>query len=712
MTAIVNAAPMVVDLGINDLSRRVVVNQELMVPQHLPKFYIYAEKGPVGSFYVDNTSKPLVGIYGDATFNPNSKYYLHQHPYLERVFSEGNSCVVHRLIPEDANDVANIVFYLDVLPTKVVVYAKNTDGSIEYDSNGDPVPEVDSNGDPVTVDGYKVKWVAERISTPYGTFAHRSRTIRLGTQFDGSVQSKQYPIFEITAKHPGEYGNKLSIRMFPAYRSDIVEFPVSILEEAYNYPYYLQLLKYNEVDGQISSRPTLLSSLIGGGSSRTRFTLQEDALDPISSERLGVVNIFSTGKAEKADYDEERNFGTFYIYNDNLELLLDSFRTAELDAPNVGGFRDPVLSKPNTKFAFNILGFCNSNGSPYDSVRVVDDIDSIRFTSSSDHLLGGGFDGSPTIESLDRQAMDDMENYADPFHEYNDLVGHPESIMYDSGFGVKTKKSMIKFISRRKDTVVVLSTYVSGQGKMPLGNQLSIGMTLRAAVGLYPESTYFNTPVTRGVIVVGSGSLDRFINTSDKKSFLKRIPATYEIALKSARYMGAANGALRNGFMFDKQPLSIIEELKDLDATWLPASTRNNFWSYGLNFILKNSTRSYFLPAIKTVYNDDTSILNSYFTVMVLAYVNKIAHAAWRQFSGTVSLTNAQLEEKINEFVFNNTKDRFDNKYVIIPNATVTEMDAVRGYSWTLPIKVYGNNMKTVMTTYTESYRMEDLTTR
>jgi hypothetical protein len=176
--------------------------------------------------------------------------------------------------------------------------------------------------------------------------------------------------------------------------------------------------------------------------------------------------------------------------------------------------------------------------------------------------------------------------------------------------------------------------------------------------------------------------------------------------------MGAANGALRNGFMFDKQPLSIIEELKDLDVTWLPASTRNNFWSYGLNFILKNSTRSYFLPAIKTVYNDDTSILNSYFTAMVLAYVNKIAHAAWRQFSGTVSFTNAQLEEKINEFVFNNTKDRFDNKYVIIPNATVTEMDAVRGYSWTLPIKVYGNNMKTVMTTYTESYRMEDLITR
>ena len=47
--------------------------------------------------------------------------------------------------------------------------------------------------------------------------------------------------------------------------------------------------------------------------------------------------------------------------------------------------------------------------------------------------------------------------------------------------------------------------------------------------------------------------------------------------------------------------------------------------------------------------------------------------------------------------------------FVIIPEAKVTEEDAMRGYSWNLNIKVYANNMKTVMTTSVESRRIADL---
>ena len=34
-----------------------------------------------------------------------------------------------------------------------------------------------------------------------------------------------------------------------------------------------------------------------------------------------------------------------------------------------------------------------------------------------------------------------------------------------------------------------------------------------------------------------------------------------------------------------------------------------------------------------------------------------------------------------------------------------------RGYSWTVPIKLYADNMKTVMTTYVQAYRMSSLST-
>ncbi len=94
---------------------------------------------------------------------------------------------------------------------------------------------------------------------------------------------------------------------------------------------------------------------------------------------------------------------------------------------------------------------------------------------------------------------------------------------------------------------------------------------------------------------------------------------------------------------------------------------------------------------------------------MAICQLNKVAHAAWREFSGVAYLTNAQLIDRVNEFVYNRTKDRFDARYVVIPDTTITEMDALRGFSWTQPIKIYSPSMKTVMTTYVQAYRIEDL---
>jgi hypothetical protein len=77
----------------------------------------------------------------------------------------------------------------------------------------------------------------------------------------------------------------------------------------------------------------------------------------------------------------------------------------------------------------------------------------------------------------------------------------------------------------------------------------------------------------------------------------------------------------------------------------------------------------------------------------------------------TISSTNKQFVEKVNEFVSNVVKDKFDGKFVIIPNATVTEFDELNGYSWILEIKIYSPNMKTVMSTYVTAFRINDLQT-
>jgi hypothetical protein len=139
MADIVNAAPMVIALDTRDLSTRVPPSSPLEISQHLLKRYLFAEKGPIGPSYVDFDKVSLIQQYGDATFDINKKYYTHQTVFVQALASVGNNCVVHRLVTSNAKDVANLALYLDLLPIKVPLYVRNSDGLLDLDSNGNPI---------------------------------------------------------------------------------------------------------------------------------------------------------------------------------------------------------------------------------------------------------------------------------------------------------------------------------------------------------------------------------------------------------------------------------------------------------------------------------------------------------------------------------------------------------------------------------------------
>lgn len=106
--SIVNAAPMVIDQGTQDLSTRQIPLGPDEQPQHLPVFWGFFAKGKVGRNYVDLESASLTQLYGDDSFDVNKKYYTHQTPFLQAAAAAGNNCVVHRLTAPDATDVANL----------------------------------------------------------------------------------------------------------------------------------------------------------------------------------------------------------------------------------------------------------------------------------------------------------------------------------------------------------------------------------------------------------------------------------------------------------------------------------------------------------------------------------------------------------------------------------------------------------------------------
>ena len=692
---ILNAAPMVIDQGTQDLSMRQVPLAALDIPQHLPLVYLFAAKGPVGRTYVDFDSVSLTQIFGDDTFDVNKKYYTHTTPFLQAAAGAGNNVVVHRLIAPDASDVANVALYLDYLPTQVPMYVKNTDGSVALDVDGNPIVALDSSNNPITTTGYKVCYVLDHVSVPVGTYQRGILTVRPGIQVDGATQSQQIPLFEFACNSQGEDGNKLAIRMYPAMKTDVAPFPSAMLGSGKMYPYYFGMVKIaDQLTGKTSS---VLNRF---GAQHSNFVVKGKGVDPTSGAIVDLNKVTKDNYIE-VNVAQDTGLGVAYVYQENLDTVLQLFYDAEKNVSDE--HRDSQINNSeNNIHAFNVLTFTSSNGSPYQSVRLVDVPGSTRITRNTNLFLKGSSDGSISEVLLDALVAADLENYNNSLHEYNDQVMHPESILYDSGFSIATKRVFPKMISRRKDTFVVLSTYAHDAPAMMLEQHYSVGVALKTMLELYPESATFGTGVMRGLVFGGSGEI---INSL----YAKRVPTSYELMHKAARYMGAKNGAWRNGFLFDRAPGSVITQLKNIDVTWVPASTRNTLWSVGVNFVLNYKTRQQFFPALQTVYENDTSLLNSFFTAVAISYLNKVEHAAWREFSGVMSLSPAQLEERVNDFVAAQVKDKFDNLFIIIPDCKVTEMDAIRGYSWTLNVKIGAENSRTVQTTMTTAYRKADL---
>lgn len=687
---IINAAPMVIDYGTWDRSTKQLPRVPEAIAQHCPKFYIFAQKGK------GNTPTLAVGaerdrFFGIESFNPLSNYFNHQTVFANLVNAEGNQAMYERLIPHDAGPEANVVLYLDVLPTEVDLYQRNIDGSIKLDVNNDKIITGKTNG-------YKVKWVKEHYTTDTAFENFGFETIKPGDQVDPvtGTQSQRYPILGFAATSKGNYGNNCGFRLWaPTVKSSGGQLPQKLMSEKRTYPFHIAMIsRTNE-----KTTPKISKTVFN--EAYRLVTFKENTLDPLTNSQVWIGDVAIEAYSNTRDTRYPLMYGDFdkmVIHSDNVDALVKMFHQAE--APHIDQWSD-FSDKEEDAYLFNFISGVTSHGTAYNSFQLVDDVDSIRLTENSNIYASGGSDGTMNDQIFAELVSERVKDYMDENNELHDIAYNVESIMYDSGFPLQTKLDMISFIAIRKDTFLVLSTHDVNDRVLQPSEEQSVAITLRTRAQMYPESDYFGTPVMRCMIIGRSGVLRNSL-------YKKRLPLSAEVAIKSARYMGAANGSWTSGKNFDGAPYHVLDAMTDVSIKWVPNSVRNRHWDIGLNWVLRYDRSSFFFPALKTVYPDDTSVLNSYFTAMAICQLNKVAHSAWREFSGVSSLTNNQLVDRVNEFVRKRTQGRFDSRYVIKPNAFISDMDALRGFSWTLPIEIYSPNMKTVMTTWVEAFRLDD----
>ena len=686
---IVNAAPMVIDQGTQDLSTRLLPREPEAIPQHLPKFYLFTQKGPKEPVLVVGSERD--NIFGTESFNLRGKFANHATVVANLVNAEGNSTMVQRVIPDDAGPEANMLVCLDVLPTTVDLYERNVDGSIKLDVANQPIVIG-------TTDGFKIKWVVDHYTTQVDADKFGEATILPGDQVDSltSTQSQRYPIFELKTSSQGSYGNTVGIRLTAPNIKTVASMPTKLMNINRAYPYNISVIRRPD---SLSS-PRVVETLFA--EQKLMVTFKPSVIDPLTEKPTYIGDVFIDSYQNLTDLRYAKlygDFGELSVYNDNIDYLLGLFHAAEV--PFIDGFTG-FTPDAGDLHLFNFVTGATPAGTPYHSFVFNDSTNSVRFSDSTNVFAAGGSDGTLNDTIFANLVKNELLRYLDQNDQVQDLAVNVESTFYDSGFPLETKLAIPAMIANRKDTFVVLGTHDVNDRELTASEEHSLAISLRTRLQMYPESDYFGTPVMRGMIVGRSGKLRNSL-------FTKPLPLTVEIAIKSAKYMGASNGRWKNGSHFDGAPGSVVSYMHDINITWVPASVRNRNWDVGLNWVQAYDRRSYFFPALKTVYDDDTSVLNSYFTAVAICQLNKVAHSAWREFTGVSHLTNAQFAQRVNDFVAGRVKGRFDERYVIVPEASFTDMDLLRGFSWTLPIRIYSPSMKSVMLTYVQAYRAEDL---
>lgn len=685
---IVNGAGLVVNLGTDDLSTRVVPVLPEQVPQHLPLYFLFAKRGN-GRHLTQEDDRHRV--FGMETFDPRSVYFNHATLFANESQAVANPAMIQRVIPADAGPRANAVLWLDVLPTTVDLYQRNPDGTIFNNVFGDPIVVG-------TAPGHKVKWIKtfRNTITQQGTVGDLVPSAGDQTDPLTLVQSTRYPIMEFEDSSQGSDGNNTGVRLWAPTTQGGNQLPTKMMAKYQAYPFYISVLER----GDPNSTPRLQKTIFG--EQRVLFTFKKDVVNPITEQALGydkhVISSYNLTDDPRFPQIQGR-LGKMYVYDNYLDDVLTMVHTSESSFITADS---DITADVSSRYLINFITGVASNGAPYQSFVFVDSSSSVRLSEFSNVFMTGGSDGTMTNEVYEALVSDELSRYADTEDEVQDIAYNVESVFYDSGFTLDTKFKIAQFISVRKDTVAILGTHTVGEPALTASEEHSVAIALRTRLQMFPESDYFGTPVMRAVIMGRSGIVR-------DNEYTKRVPATFELCNKFGKYMGAGNGIWKSGSSPEGSPGHIVRRLKDINITWVSYLQRNLNWDVGLNWILRFDRRAHFIPHYKTVYEDDTSVLNSIITAFAIAQVNKVANACWRFYVGRSDLSPAQLCDRCNAYIRDNTNNRFDNRFIIIPAATLTDMDKLRGFSWSLPVKVGADNMRTVMTTWVEAYRKEDL---
>lgn len=521
-----------------------------------------------------------------------------------------------------------------------------------------------------------------------------------GYDEDYVVRSKIYPIVEAKAAFEGSYYNRLAFSIAPSGTKIDSKYIKALKAIPYSFTRYVR--KDNNVTASIY--PTL------AGTNEAEFTFVEKGVSPISSNDFSFETVINETTWDKEGY-EEIEYVNFYRENfDNIirrvaeiekdYVNLDDKEWADGYIANTSGWFDYTdVSEDIIMEEFRVIDpfTCKSmNGVEYFTLRTdfnkpeksLPGFQEENMTANIPIYFKNGNDGTTSIEMLEELIKEDLENYENENHHYMNIFVNPENLFFDTGFSIDLKKKVKKYISLKKNTIAFFTHHTADMGRADYSVEEidSIVKSLSAELKLAPESDYYGTNTCRAMILVGTG---------DETKNGVRYPLIYDLAVKILKFMGASDRRWITNERPDIPENHNVELLKHVKPTFIPPSIQDSLWSSGVTYV-EPGDNCYFYPALKTIYDDDTSALNSLVNILPIPYLERVACETWKECVGKAGESNAVFINKVERVASRKLINAFGGIVTVSPYCIIDEFDNQTGYTWHLEFHVSAYTMKTI----------------
>lgn len=555
-----------------------------------------------------------------------------------------------------------------------------------------------------TLPGHKLAWRAHvrssYVTRPIGT-----------TTPEDSDNFTWYPMLDVAAENPGQWGDKFGMRLFFDIANNTVSgilansavtytiAPVELvgddttptsITDAYGQTMVTGVMRKGAYDAVTDVELCLDKRLAGSYSGNYALPIQVTYIyenwdkvgkiimkDEISNNTATGGDVRAQISALYPDFRKIINAEGTEVAETFVDALFEKVATdTDIDQDDVG-------------YMANLLSCIDGENIPYFCSAVVDatDDDIKGDTKLNTHLeeiitpsaetaifIKGGTDGDIDDYSIEKFIRAQITATIGQTQEYLiDYARCPFNCIYDTGVSLKTKKAYCDLMSVRDSLVVNLTcqqTWKNQDGTTPKLNgrydDESIGSALRSYAWLMREDVANGTECCRCKIFLHAGY------TSDRDLFCA---STLWMAMKDAQYL--------NKRYIDQEakelPNAAVECWTKL--SWVAASedTKSRCWNAGLNYVQYYDMTHWHYASVRSVYRYETSILVDGGVVNALTFMKDEVRRSWATWSGSTRPA-AELNLKITEDLSARYSYLLNGKYQFAVSVYQTDEDMKLGY--------------------------------